>query len=45
MTSFAVNLRPAAKAGWIVPAASLHLRNPAKGQSEVFQLVPKFRFS
>ena len=35
MPSFSANLRPAAKAGWIVSAASLHLRNSAKGQSEV----------
>jgi hypothetical protein len=35
MPSFSANLRPAAKAGWIVRSASVHLRNPAKGQSEV----------
>jgi hypothetical protein len=35
MPSFSANLRLAAKAGWIVRAASRHLRNPPKGQSEV----------
>jgi len=34
MPSFSANLRPAAKAGWIVRAASVQLRNSAKGQSE-----------